>query len=182
MKHRRRTRAAQPQDPLLIGALVFTFLILTVDWTWKIILLIAIACAAIAYVAISRKAVRRITQSGIHEIDQMTGIQFEQRLFLLFQQLGYHVEATPPSNDYGADLIATSNGVAIAIQAKCYKKPVNNEAVQEATTAKAHYRCTRAMVVTNSTFTKNAKILAFENDVELWDREKLIQELARVTV
>jgi restriction system protein len=66
------------------------------------------------------------------------------------------------------------------VQAKRWTKRVGVKAVQEAVAAKAMYRCTRAMVVTNSFFTDPAKRLAHENGVELWDRDRLIEALLRV--
>lgn len=66
----------------------------------------------------------------------------------------------------------------IGIQAKCYASAVGNAAVQEAVAGKVFYGRGKAMVVTNSTFTKSAVELAAANGVILWGRDILMQKLA----
>ena len=41
------------------------------------------------------------------------------------------------------------------------------------------YRCAGALVVTNGGYTQQARSLARVNDVELWDRDALVQRLLR---
>ena len=55
------------------------------------------------------------------------------------------------------------DGVKTDVQAKRHTKPVGIKAVQEVVAAKGMYRCTEAMVVTNSTFTQPAMELARTN-------------------
>ncbi len=45
-------------------------------------------------------------------------------------------------------------------------------AVQEVVGSIAYYKADRAMVVTNSNFTKSARDLAKRNEVELWEEKK----------
>ena len=70
-------------------------------------------------------------QSGIHHIDQMDGIEFEDYLEALFGSQGYVVKRTPISHDYGADLILRKQSQSIAVQAKRYDTAVGLGAVQE---------------------------------------------------
>jgi HJR/Mrr/RecB family endonuclease len=63
---------------------------------------------------------------------------------------------------------------------KRYNKPVGNKAVQEANAAQIYYRCYRALVVTNSSFTTPAKQLAERCKVELWDRKKLKEKIKTI--
>ncbi len=122
----------------------------------------------------------RLARSGIRKIDRMDGATFEAYLETLFKRLGYRVQRTRASGDFGADLVVEREGVRTAVQAKRYGKPVGVGAVQEAVAAKGKYACTEALVVTNSTFTRPAVELAVANAVELWDREELIRRsLAR---
>jgi len=123
---------------------------------------------------------RRLAQSGVADIDKMDGKTFEKYLKVLFEKLGYKVERTKYIGDYGADLVATKNGVRMVIQAKRYKKKVGIKAVQEAVASKGYYNCDKAMVVTNSYFTNQAKTLASRNKVELWDRKLLVKNLLQV--
>lgn len=123
---------------------------------------------------------RRLTASGIAEIDGMDGRTFEKYLENLFNRLGYRVERTRYVGDYGADLVTRKDGVRTVIQAKRYKSKVGIKAVQEAVASKGYYDCTVAMVVTNSTYTKQAVELARVNGVVLWDRERLVEALLSV--
>lgn len=97
------------------------------------------------------------------------GARFERDLARMFKRLGYRVQRTPGSNDHGADLILRKGRRRIAVQAKCYAKPVGNAAVQEAFAAQAFYECSEAWVVTNSTFTQAARDQAAPCKVRLVD-------------
>lgn len=108
-------------------------------------------------------------------IDNLSGEEFENYLHSLFEGLGYEVERTPASNDYGADLIIRRNEEKIVVQAKRYSSSVGISAIQEIVAAKSYYQADRCLVVTNNYFTSNAVSLANANDVELWDREQLIE-------
>ncbi|MGN1258942.1 MAG: restriction endonuclease [Christensenellales bacterium] len=115
-----------------------------------------------------------INNSSIEKIDIMQGYQFETFLKTMFFYLGYNVETTARTGDYGADLVLNKDGVKIVVQAKRYSKNVNSKSVQEVLVAKTHYNATECMVVTNSQFTKEAEQVAYENNVILVDRTNLI--------
>jgi restriction system protein len=104
----------------------------------------------------------------------MSGEEFENYLSEHFRKIGYRVKLTPKSNDYGADLVLRKGGEKIVVQAKRYQSKVSNKAIQEIVGALGYYNAQKAMVVTNSYFTKNACDLARANGVELWDRNVLI--------
>lgn len=111
----------------------------------------------------------------ITEIDKMTGEDFEKLLKAYFEDEGYKVSLTPKTNDYGADLILRKKKETIVVQAKRYNSKVGNKAVQEIVSAKPIYKATKAIVVTNNYFTKNAINLAKANDVALLDRKYLLK-------
>jgi hypothetical protein len=97
-----------------------------------------------------------------------TGEEYERYVAAIMSTAGFEdIRMTPATGDFGADIIATKDGIRCCIQCKMYSNPVGIQAVQEIIGAKAHYRCAAAMVVTNSTFTPAAKQLAKENDVVL---------------
>jgi restriction system protein len=123
---------------------------------------------------------QKLARSGIVDIDKMDGKTFEKYLKVFFEKLGYKVERTKYIGDYGADLVAINNGVKTVIQAKRYKNRVGIKAVQEAVASKGYYNCDKAMVVTNSYFTNQAKTLASRNKVELWDRKILVKHLLKI--
>lgn len=117
-------------------------------------------------------------EARVVDIDTMPGEIFEMYLRRHFQSVGYRVDMTPVSGDYGADLVLDRGEERVVVQVKRYRGRVGPKAVQEVAAARAHYRASRAIVVTNSVYTENARTLAKENDVELWDRRTLIEELS----
>jgi restriction system protein len=119
----------------------------------------------------------RLRQSGIFEIDKMDGASFERYLQALFSGMGFSVEATPASGDFGADLVMSKDGVRAVVQAKRSSKNVGVRAVQEALAAEKLYRCMKAIVVSNSRYTAQAQKLAEANGVELWDRDRLVSAI-----
>lgn len=107
-------------------------------------------------------------------INNMTGIEFEEYVRKLYIHMKYEVISTKASNDQGTDLIATKDGKKTSIQVKRYKKSVGNKAVQETIAGAKFHGCDKTAVVTNSTFTKSAKELAKKSDTELIDGKKLL--------
>lgn len=63
---------------------------------------------------------RRIRRSGIREVDEITGEDFEKFLQILLKVRGYKVSLTSTTGDYGADLILSTNSKKIVVQAKRY--------------------------------------------------------------
>lgn len=116
---------------------------------------------------------RYTTLSGLAEIDEMSGVDFETFVAARMQNAGWHVEITPASSDYGVDLIATNRRDVVAVQCKRYSRTVGVRAVQEAVAGARHYGCTRAMVVSNQDFTRQAQALAVTSRCELIGRDRL---------
>jgi restriction system protein len=102
-------------------------------------------------------------------LNQLSGAEFETYLAGLFRQLGYQVELTPTTGDYGADLLLSKQGERVAVQAKCYTGSVGVSAVQEALSGMAYYQCQSAWVVTTGNLTPNAIELAKKSNVRLID-------------
>ncbi len=142
---------------------------------WPVTLLVLVVLLVRLGVYLYKTA--RLSRSGIADLDKLNGEDFERYLEILFKKLGYQVQRTPYQGDYGADLVLRRGHEEIAVQAKRYKRTVGVKAVQEAVTAKDYYGCNKAMVVTNSTFSRQARTLAKANRVELWDRDELVGRL-----
>jgi restriction system protein len=121
-----------------------------------------------------------LRSADMDRLDRMTGIEFEHALAQLFTDLGYGAVVTQASRDYGADVVLSRGGQKIVVQAKRYGGTLGLDAVQEASAARLHYAAVRAIVVTTSTFTGPAQTLAQTTGVELWDRQRLNEELASV--
>ena len=113
------------------------------------------------------------------KVEELSGIEFENLLLDKFISLGFKVEPTPKTGDYGADLIVENNdGSRIIFQCKRFKSKVNLKAVQEVVGAMGHYAGDYGVVITNNTFLNSAVRLAESHDIELWDGDKLISFLA----
>jgi restriction system protein len=121
-------------------------------------------------VAKERKRIKALTLANV---DNMTGIEFEYYVGELLKFQGYHISFTKTSGDFGSDIVAQKDNRRISIQLKRYGKPVSLAAVQEAVASKTYYRCSHAMVITNRSYTKAAKILAQSNECTLIDRKEL---------
>lgn len=117
------------------------------------------------------------TLSPIERIDRMTGEQFEIFMENFFRKQGFKVTRTPLSGDYGIDLIIENDFSKIGVQAKRYSEKVSLSAVQEVIGGLRHYGLSSGMVVTNSTFQASAIQLAKDNNITLWNRDKLIEKL-----
>ena len=118
---------------------------------------------------------KRLQQSGIEEVDRMTGRQFEEYVGTLFVSQGYGVKYTSTTGDYGADLILKKGQDVIVVQAKRYQQTVGVKAVQEVIPSMKMYHATAAWVITNSTYTKQALTLAKSNQVRMIDRDELMR-------
>lgn len=136
----------------------------------------------IIYIYIHIKRKQKLRSSGILDIDQMSGKQFEEYLAELFSMMGYSTTVTKQAGDYGADLVITKDSHRIVVQAKRYKKNVGIKAVQEIYGAINHYKAQEGWVVTNSSYTKAAESLAKSNSVKLYGREQLIEMILKAKV
>ena len=117
---------------------------------------------------------KKLLNSGMNIVDQMSGEEFEAFLLAHFENLGYKGKLTPIKNNYGADLIVNKDNFKIVVQAKRWKEKIGVSAIQEVIGAINYYKASKGMVITNSFFTSNAVNLAATSNIELWDRNKLI--------
>lgn len=116
----------------------------------------------------------------IKKVDKMDGVEFEQYCSSLFLLSGFFNGAyfyqTKTTGDYGADIIINClDGLSVSIQCKRMNSNVRVDAIQEVVASKAYYHTDIAAVITNAAFTPQAKELARENNVFLFDRAHLIK-------
>lgn len=116
---------------------------------------------------------RSFSKQKEQELRQLSGQEFEDFLAGLFHRLGYQVEMTPTSGDYGADLILSKGMDRIAVQAKCYSGSVGVSAVQEVLAGMVYYNCKSAWVITTGNLTANAIELAKKSRVKLFDSNEI---------
>jgi restriction system protein len=94
------------------------------------------------------------------------GLQFEIDTAIRFEELGWSVETTPRSNDYGADLICAVGKEKLIVQCKDYSsKSIGIKAIQEILGALSHYNGTIGALVFRGKVTKQAYTLAKSNNV-----------------
>lgn len=112
------------------------------------------------------------------EIDQMSGVEFEELLYHLLGQQGYYVKLTPKSGDFGADLILRKGNDLIVVQAKRYSDNIGVTAINEVVGAAGYYKANKKWVVTNRYYTNAAIVQGHKNRVKLFDRNDLLLMLS----
>lgn len=179
-KKERREQEELLKDGLWL-ALVILLLTFSYSSTLGFILLVVLLIAAAYKIRVYFAEKRSIPHRTIEEIDHMNGYEFEEYVKKLFVKLGYSVFHTSLSGDQGADLILSKDGEKTTVQVKRYSNKVSNKAVQEVVAAKAYYKCSKSIVVTNSFFTDAAIKLANANNVELIDRNGLTRLMHNIS-
>lgn len=118
-----------------------------------------------------RDALYRAT--GQAAVDAMTGVEFEHYVAAVLRGVGYTVELTRATGDFGVDLIATKDGTRTAVQCKRQNRVVNGSAIQQVVAGAAVHDCAATMVVSNHCYTKAAEHLAEVHGCVLVDRTRL---------
>lgn len=139
----------------------------------EVVLLAVVALATILAVIRLYHAIQRRSLS----VDNMSGLAFERYVADLLSKRGYTNIQLTEHYDFGVDIVADKAGVRWGIQVKRYSGLVKAEAVRQVVTALPLYGCDQAMVITNSTFSHVAQVLAESNNCVLVDRRKLFSGL-----
>lgn len=115
------------------------------------------------------------------EVDKLSGKNFEIFICDYFNEVYEDIdkiELTDDTGDKGLDiLIDFKNGKRIGIQAKRWKSSVGSVEVSKMLRGKSHYKVDNLYFITNSTLTAQAKTAAFNENVEVWDREEVLHML-----
>lgn len=120
-------------------------------------------------------------KNKLKEIDGFDGYQFENLTCKLLTKLGFKdVKSTKGSNDYGVDVLAKNGETTYGFQCKLYSSPVGIKAVQEVSSGVEYYKCKKAIVISNSYFTPHAISASKELNVDLWNRDKLLDLLTEI--
>lgn len=186
---RRRYRRYKKKDDTLSGVGVLVGIALLGAWqtqqyTSELILYGAIAVTilvGIVGIFVTRKYIqtrRRLHALQIADVDTMDPLKFEEYVAMLLRYQGFHNIRLTTKFDYGVDVIAEKDGVRWGVQVKRYSGQVKADAVRQVVTALIRYSCTRSMVVTNSTFSRPARVLAADNQCVLLDRDILAEWIA----
>ncbi|WP_439510678.1 restriction endonuclease [Marinimicrobium koreense] len=111
--------------------------------------------------------VRETVLEGASVSTVESGILYEKHVEDLYKRLGYSVETTAVTGDYGIDLIVLEGKGRVGIQCKNYSSNVGVEGVMQAHSGSAYYNCDHVAVVAPSGFTTNAILMAEKLGVEL---------------
>ena len=126
------------------------------------------------------KSSQKLEKDSIFDVDRLDGNAFQNFMCKILKENGFtDVEVTGQAGDQGGDLLAKMGDEQLVIQAKRFSidRKVTNSAVQEVIGAIAYYNANKGIVVTNSIYTQSAKELAKINNVELWNRDNVIEFL-----
>lgn len=126
-------------------------------------------------VRICRYILRIITNLRLSDADTMDGLEFEKYIANTLKKQGYSIMTLTEQYGYGVDIIANKVSVRWGIQVKRYSGLVKAEAVRQVVAGLRVYGCDRAMVITNSVFSKFALSLAKSNRCVLLDRNDLLR-------
>ncbi|MDH5670411.1 MAG: restriction endonuclease, partial [Nitrospira sp.] len=106
-------------------------------------------------------------QRPLSRTTSQIGRDFEQSCGARLNELGFEVEYTSTSGDFGCDIVATKDGLRYAVQCKGREMTAGVTAVQEAAAARSHYKTDYAVVISQSGYTKAARDLAASTRVVL---------------
>lgn len=109
-------------------------------------------------------------------------IDFERLIKFLLEEKFGRAEETNASGDFGGDVIAYSHSEGkIICQVKRYKKgnKVGNKYINDCIGAIEYYDGNKGLVITTSSFTKSAKEIAKKANIELWNWNKLSEEISK---
>lgn len=101
------------------------------------------------------------------------GTEYEQQCIAEFLRCGIQASGTKATGDQGADILLQIGEKTGVVQCKNYFSPVGNKAVQEVHAARDWHQADFAAVITNTSYTKEAKKLAHFLDVKLLHHEQI---------
>lgn len=165
---------------------IFFVLLAGVVITYRnIILHVSIFIAALfglrLLLRLNRTIRNAIVNRRLIHVDDMDGIKFETYIADVLKNCGYTNIKLTEKYDYGVDIIAVKNGVRWGIQVKRYSGLVKADAVRQVVAGLRIYDCDRAMVITNSVFSRVAVRLANSNECVLIDRRGLSKMRREIT-
>ncbi len=132
------------------------------------------------------------TPLTIEDVDKLEPQFFEFFVAALFEKQGYKIELTPYSGDKGADVVvhpmqSGNPGFLIQVKQRNAGGKPGGEAVDEIIAAKPFYQekystTFKPIVITNRTFTNEAHRLSRTNEVQMYERKWIIENLKQYPV
>ncbi len=128
---------------------------------------------------------------GEVELISMEGLAFEAFCALLWSKQGFQVHRTPVSGDGGVDVVAIRGDKGVLIQCKSTRRQdqaLGWDAVKEVAAGAAAYQqrypgvSFKRMALTNQSFNLAAQEQAKLLEVELWDKQQLLECMTQYPV
>lgn len=165
---------------------LFFALLAGVVITYRTFVLYVLAIVAVIFLLrfilrLYRTIRNTVMNRSLAHVDNMDGIEFETYIASVLKKQGYTNIKLTEKYDYGVDIIAVKNGVRWGIQVKRYSGLVKADAVRQVVAGLRIYDCDRAMVITNSVFSRVAVRLANSNECVLIDRRGLSKMRREIT-
>jgi len=114
---------------------------------------------------------------NLEELRQLTPHRFEDEIASMFRRLGYIVEQTPYSNDYGRDAIMERNGDKYILECKKYgpNNIVGRPDLQKFHSAIMSDKAKKGFFVNTGIFSRGAIKFATNTPIELIDGQQLLR-------
>ncbi len=114
---------------------------------------------------------------SLAQLRELTPSQFEAYVaYRLFERKGYRVDNIRDTKDGGIDILVTDGmGQQAIVQCKRYRGTVGAPIVRDLYGTMIHHGAGYAYLVTNSTFSEEARIWAAGKPIELIDGRRLVE-------
>ena len=131
-------------------------------------------------VAMRDLEIARLKNSYVPKIDELRAIgskRFEDAMAAMFQRLGYQVEQTPYTNDYGRDAILFRDGMKFLLECKCYAEDAlsGREDLQKFHSAIVTDKAVAGFFVTTGRATKGAIEFSDRASIQIISGDSLLQ-------
>jgi restriction system protein len=114
----------------------------------------------------------------------LNGSEFEKFCFELLKASGFNCRLTPPTNDYGRDIIITTKDGEIFVEAKHYtgnNSVVGREICQKLLGSMQQFNAVSGIVITTGKIHNNAwECASMVDNLELWDMADIMKLVAKV--
>ena len=120
---------------------------------------------------------RQTIAPSIEELRNLSPQRFEDQIARMFERLGYTVEQTPYSNDYGRDAILMKDGEKFLLECKKYSEDGSSGRpdLQKFHSAIISDKAKRGFFVTSGGFTSGAKEFAASAPIDIIDAHELLR-------
>lgn len=129
------------------------------------------------YMSLIEEAINKYSAQNMDDNDAVivpsNPFEYERYCAQQLNLIGWNASVTKASGDHGVDIIAERDGLYIAVQCKLYSGAVSNKAIQEVSSGMKYWKASKAVVITNSTYTKHAVEIARTHNVYLLHHDDL---------